>query len=599
MKRITSLLLTLLLFLCPLALAEESGFPGVWIENDGYGTLVILADGTARMDYYDGTVTECHWALTDEGAKFTDGMWLNSPMELPEANTLRVADGWMVFTREGFLPVTDPALLLGAEPVGEDGDPFLGRWELTLLIIEGEEVAPSLFGMTMDITFNADGTVVTDDGLEPYTTTWFVSYGSAVVEGDILVLDENDQLVLNTSDGSMIFTRLPEPEELPPVVEEPAPVEEEPLPTEEPATIEEEPVPQPDPVPVGEEGAAFLGEWTLFSMLIDGDPFDPALFGMTMILNFTEDGLVTVTDDLDTQTTTWHVADGAAMVEGSPLTLNEDGLLVLEDEEGSVMFFTQGEAEPAGELSEADDLLALLELLAQLEGMDDGLSDLPEEHQGFVGEWQLCYLMTGGLTGDLRSMGITGSLSLYSDYTGWLTGIADESGDWYEDEEGVIRFGENGMPLFLIDAEEDGLGVYLQYGTEAGGCMIFHQDPEAVWTPGLYPLQTPASAVEVTEPAASGGEIRLGVKYVCTSYSVGGVPNDASILGAEYAVLFREDGLADFTMSGFTFTDLGCTVAEDGTRTIHYVGNALPCVPTATGIDMDYFGIIYHMVPAE
>ena len=165
MKRITSLLLTLLLFLCPLALAEESGFPGVWIENDGYGTLVILADGTARMDYYDGTVTECHWALTDEGAKFTDGMWLNSPMELPEANTLRVADGWMVFTREGFLPVTDPALLLGAEPVGEDGEPFLGGWELTLLIIEGEEVAPSLFGMTMDITFNADGTVVTDDGL--------------------------------------------------------------------------------------------------------------------------------------------------------------------------------------------------------------------------------------------------------------------------------------------------------------------------------------------------------------------------------------------------------------------------------------------------
>ena len=69
MKRITSLLLTLLLFLCPLALAEESGFPGVWIENDGYGTLVILADGTARMDYYDGTVTECHWALTDEGAR--------------------------------------------------------------------------------------------------------------------------------------------------------------------------------------------------------------------------------------------------------------------------------------------------------------------------------------------------------------------------------------------------------------------------------------------------------------------------------------------------------------------------------------------------
>lgn len=441
--------------------------------------------------------------------------------------------------------------------------------------------------MTMNITFNADGTIVTDDGLEPYTTTWSVSYGSAVVEGDILVLDENDQLVLNTIDGSMIFTRILE--ELPPV--------EEPLPTEEPAPIEEEPVPQPDPVPVGEEGEPFLGEWTLFSMLIGGDPFDPALFGMTMVLNFTEDGLVTVTDDLDTQTTTWYMADGAAMVEGSPLTLNEDGLLVLEDEEGTVMFFTQGEAEPACELSEEEQLHAFVQLLGLISEVN--FSNMPEHHQGYVGEWQLCYLMTGGLTGDLRTMGVTGSLSLYSDYTGWLTGIADESGDWYEDEEGVIRFGENGMPLFLIDAETDGLGVYLQYGTEAGGCMIFHQDPEAVWTPGLYPPQTPASAAEVSAPAASGGEIRLSVKYVCTSYSVGGVPNDASILGAEYAVLFREDGLADFTMSGFTFTDLGCTVAEDGTRTIHYAGNAFPCVPTENGIDMDYFGIIYHMVPTE
>ena len=591
MKRIASLLLAFMLFLCPLALAEESGFPGVWIENDGYGTLVILADGTARMDYYDGTVTDTTWGLTEDGYRFGEGMWNNSPMELLDDNTLSVSDGWCIFTREGFLPTTDDALLLGAEPVGEEGEPFLGGWELTLLIIEGEEVAPSLFGMTMDITFNADGTVVTDDGLEPYTTTWFVSYGSAVVEGDILVLDENDQLVLNTVDGSMVFTHIPE--ELPPV--------EEPLPTEEPAPIEEEPVSQPAPIPVGEEGEPFLGEWTLFSMLIGGDPIDPALFGMTMVLNFTEDGLVTVTDDLDTQTTTWHVADGAAMVEGSPLTLNEDGLLVLEDEEGTVMFFMHPEEETLEdtELSDADQLLALLELLAQLEGMDDDLSDMPENHQGFVGEWQLCYLMTGGLTGDLRPMGVTGSLSLYSDYTGWLTGIADESGDWYEDEEGVIRFGENGMPLFLIDAEADGLGVYLQYGTEAGGCMIFHQDPEAVWTPGLYPLQTPASAAEVTAPAASGGEIRLGVKYVCTSYSVGGVPNDASILGAEYAILFREDGLADFTMSGFTFTDLGCTVAEDGARTIHYAGNTFPCVPTVTGIDMNYFGIIYHMVPAE
>ena len=489
MKRILSLLLAFTIFLCLPALAEESaqsltdaGFVGIWIENTGYGTLTIRADGSSTMVYYDGTTSESNWGLTDEGAKFLDGMWLNSPMTLLDENTLNVNNGWCIFTREGFLPITDSALLLGAEPVGEDGEPFLGVWELTTLITEGKKIDPALSGMTIHITFNADGTIISDDGLEPYTTTWFVSYGSAVVEGDILILDENDQLVLNAGNDSMIFTRV--------------------------LTSDTDPANPADPTPVDEEGAK------------------------------------------------------------------------------------------TPELSDADELLALLELLAQLEGMDD-LSALPENHQGFVGEWHLCYLMTGGLTGDLRSMGITGSLSLYSDYTGWLTGIAEEDASWYEDEYGVIRFGESGMPLFLIDAEADGLGVYLQYGTEAGGCMIFHQDPEAVWTPGRYPLQTPAGAVETTTPAASGGEIRLGTKYVCTSYSAGGVPNDASILGAEYAIFFREDGLADFTLAGFTTTDLGCTVAEDGSRTVHYAGNAFLCVPTEAGIDMDFFGIIYHMVPAE
>lgn len=597
MKRILSLLIAFTFLLCLPVFAEDSAtdatFVGVWIENTGYGTLTIRVDGTSTMVYYDDTVSECHWELTEDGAKFTDGMWLNSPMKLLDENTLSVANGWMICTREGFLPTTDQALLLGAVPVGEEGEPFLGKWELTKLILEDEEVDPALFGMTMLIDFQDSGLVVTDDGMEPYTTTWTVSHGSALVEGDILVIDENDQLILNASDGAMVFTRVPEPEELPQVEEDPAPIE------EDPASVDAEAAPQLDPVPVGEEGAAFLGEWTLFSILIGGDPFDPALFGMTMVLNFTEDGLVTVTDDLDTQTTTWYVADDAAMVEGAPLTLNEDGLLVMEDEEGSVMFFMHPDEATfeTSDSSDAEQLLALLAMLAQMEA--ESLAALPEELRGFVGEWYLCYCATGGLTGDLRPLGVTGTLILDADGYGTLSGLADESGDWYADEDGVVRFGESGMPLFLIDAEADGLGVYLQYGTEAGGCMIFHQDPEAVWTPGLYPLQTLAGAVETTTPAASGGEIRLGTKYVCTSYSAGGVPNDASILGAEYAIFFREDGLADFTLAGFTMTDLGCTVAEDGSRTVHYAGNAFLCVPTESGIDMDYFGIIYHMTPAE
>ena len=120
MKRLLSLLL-MLTMLTMTAFAKSSdlagsGFIGVWIENDGYGTLTLRLDGTSEMVYYDNTVTECHWALTEEGAKFLDGQWLNSPMALLDENTLSVANGWMIFTREGFLPTTDTALLLAPSP---------------------------------------------------------------------------------------------------------------------------------------------------------------------------------------------------------------------------------------------------------------------------------------------------------------------------------------------------------------------------------------------------------------------------------------------------------------------------------------------------
>ena len=333
--------------------ASEANFVGIWIENDGYGTLTLRLDGTAHMLYYDDTVTECHWEITEDGGRFTDGQWLNSPMKLLDDNTLSVANGWMVFTREGFLPTTDPAILLDATPVGDEGLPFLGEWKLVSLIMEGEEYAPSLFEMTMTLRFNADGTVLTNDGMTDYTTTWAVSYGSAVVEGDILTISENGQLIYNAADGSMIFD--------PVLPETPVPESTEPAFTEPEATEPAVAEPELTFTPVGEEGAAFLGTWTLEAIEAEGMTMNPALLGMSMTLTFTEDGQVSFTDDLETEITAWHVENGAAIIEGSPLTLTEEGKLIM-TEDGASMIFIQGE--PAADGSDADDLLALLELLA-------------------------------------------------------------------------------------------------------------------------------------------------------------------------------------------------------------------------------------------
>ena len=575
MKRILSVLtlLTCLLAFCVPAAAEDSAdFAGTWVETEGYGTLTIRPDGTATMVYYDGSEMDTTWAMTDDGYRFGDGMWYNSPMELLDENTLSVSDGWMIFAREGFLPTTDEALLLGAEPVGEEGEPYLGQWELVNLIIEDEDVDPALFGMTMTLTFNADGTVVSDDGWEPYTTTWYVDNGFAIIEFDILYIDEeNDLLIFDQEGDSMIFARV--------------------------LTAETDPPAMADPVPVGAEGEAYLGLWTLTSVDIDGMTIDPALFGMTMTLVFHEDGTVEIDEGLGAELYAWAVAENGVYVDGMPLTLDENGCLILEDEDGSKLIFSSGEPASASAPSEEEQLMALLALFSQMEGEE--LANLPEAHQPFVGDWHLIYVATGGLTGDLRSLGVTGMLTLNADYTGILSGIADEEAAWYEDEDGIIRFGEAGMPMFLIAEDEEETSFFLQYGTEAGGYMIFHLDEEAVWEPGLYPLAGIAPAAESGASAAAGAFL-MDVKYVCTSYTTAGFTMDAATLGAEYAVTFHDGGNVDFILAGIAMPGASYTVGEDGTHVIDYYGMLFPCVPTETGFDMDYYGsMMMHFVPAE
>lgn len=442
MKRILSLLLTILLLLCLPAMAEDaSGFPGVWIEVDGFGTLTILGDGTSRMEYYDGTVTECPWELTDEGAVFTEGQWLNSPMVLLDENTLSVANGWCIFAREGFLPTTDQALLLGAEPIGEAGLPFCGQWVLETIIMEGESYDPALFGMSMTVTFTADGLVTTDDGMEPYTTTWFESYGSAVVEGDILTLNEDGKLVMNASDGSMIFA-LVEPEV--PEVEAPeAEITVPEVPVTEITEVEspesefpmaDEPAADPVFVPVGEEGAAFLGLWSLNMINADGMEMNPAMLGMSMALTFQEDGSVLYDDGWEVVPMPWCVENGAAMVDGMPLTLNAEGQLIMTDEDGAMMIFTAGAAAPAEELSEEEQMMALLALLGQMAELDstDGMDYLNTK---FV----CSEFSTSGVTLDAATLGAEYAVFFREDNTADLTlaGYVIENLPYSINEEGV------------------------------------------------------------------------------------------------------------------------------------------------------------------
>ena len=303
-KLLCFILSALLLCACLPASAEDAASPyvDIWIENSGYGTLILFADGTSIMTYFDDTTTECHWEVTQEGARFTDGQWLNSPMELLDENTLSVSNGWAVFTRQG------------AEPSG--------------------------------VELNA--------------------------------------------------------------------------------------------TPVGEEGAPFFGTWTLDSLSFDGESYSAATFGMNMVITLNQDGTAISQEDTLSETTTWYAENGYAVVDGLLFSINADGQLVVE-EDGAMMIFQRGEdGSPAEELSEEEMLLALLAMMDQLNADEQDLSALPEALQGFVGEWYMVYTATGGLTGDLRTMGVTCTLTLNADGTGSIDFPTYEDATWYDDE-GIVQ----------------------------------------------------------------------------------------------------------------------------------------------------------------
>jgi len=96
-------------------------------------------------------------------------------------------------------------------------------------------------------------------------------------------------------------------------------------------------------------------------------------------------------------------------------------------------------------------------------------------------------------------------------------------------------------------------------------------------------------------------------KYVAKTYTTTyGDTRDASEVG-EYAIIFRENGTCDFTVSGITLPNLswglqkvaiGLTEVE--AFVINYYGTAFNAVITDEGFDMDYYGsMILHFVPEK
>ena len=538
-------------------------FIGNWVEEDGRGVLTFNQDFTAVMNFTDGDVYDMNWKTTEEGAMFTSGNWFDTPMVIENENTLNIGDGWMILCREG-TEDSDSDEIPVAQPIGAEGEAYFGTWTM------------DLGGMAMNLTLNQDGTCTMEMFGESEPGVWSIVDGKANVMGDELYIDGDGNLVMPSAE--MVFTKAGG--------------------AASSGTEQSAASTAVDYVPSVADD--FIGGWICKD--------DPSI--QLLLL----DGEANMIEGTECYTTTWTVVDGVAEFDGVKLYIQEDWTTGIVDMYGDLVAFERGYVEKpkasaaAPETSGSDDemsdeeLLALLALLAQMEG-NEGSSELPESLQPYVGTWHMVYLATGGLEGDLRSMGITGKLELNADGTGKLSGAADDSGNWYDDE-GQVRFGQAEAPLTLLE------GGFLRYGSQLAGYMVFSQDANAVWSPAPAATEVPvATAAPAAAPSTSfdSYEDYMDIKFVATTYTSFGNTMDASTLGAEYAVTFHANGTCEFIMAGINTPGLtwglqevamGLTKAE--AFVINYYGVNYNCIPTETGFDMDFYGTMnLHFVPAQ
>ena len=551
----------------PVAEVVETGtILGTWESSDK--TVEITEDGKLKMVYKsDGYTNHMKWEIVDGMPTVSLGTWKGS--------TIQFVDGYLIInysveqklTRVGDVPeiyVGPGGFEVPADDASAD---FLGNW----VEDDGRGV----------LTFNADFTAVMNftDG-RVYDMNWKTTdTGAMFTSGnwfDTPMVIENEN-TLNIGDGWMILYREGTQD-----------------------SGDEMPVAQP----IGAEGEAYFGTWTM------------DLGGMAMNLTLNQDGTCAMEMFGESEPGVWSIVDGKANVMGDEIYIDGDGNLVVPAAE---MVFTKAggaapETDDSDEMSD-EELLAFLEMLAALEAAEEDPtqapeaeptkkpakgSSLPEHLQPYVGTWHLVYVATGGMEGDMRDRGLTGKLQLKKNGKGTLSGLADDSGKWYDDE-GQVRFGKADTPLTLLD------GGFLRYGTELSGYMIFSQDKKATWSPAPAVTAAPAPAAG---PAASNAiglenlDNYVGKKYIAKTYSVAGFTQDATALG--YGFSLEKDGICELTMSGYPTllrwvagTGLHNGQAADAMM-IDYMGvMTYYAFLTAEGIDMDMNGMLLHFVPVE
>ena len=324
----------------------------------------------------------------------------------------------------------------------------------------------------------------------------------------------------------------------------------------------------------------YLGAWYGVSMDMEGTLYPLAELDMNITITIAADGTATLDTDGETEESTCFMRDGALMLDGAALVIEDGQMIYAQD--GMVMTLSR-EKPQAAEAAPIDESATL---------------------DSFKGVWTAVRVTADGATipAESADMG-SDTLTIYGDSCDLLL-----SGSLIDAL--PCRMDGSTLLISILDGESPAT-------IRTDGALAFELDDMLIWyeRAGDAPAQ-PEVPVEVPTdaPSAPAGQDGLTdltaiaeIRFVMTDADMNGYNMTPEALGGyEYSLVFHADGTVDFVMAGTAIPLLkwtyGKVPAADGGEIegiiIDFSGQALNVVPTDKGIDMDYFGtMLMHFAP--
>ena len=302
--------------------------------------------------------------------------------------------------------------------------------------------------------------------------------------------------------------------------------------------------------------SGFLGTWYLESMEEGGEIMLAAEYGMSISITFFEGGTAEMEAFGETESFTWTLQDGAAVVEmdGETMALTLDGDQLVAAEGDGTMIFGR-EPVVSAEVSPVREDVTL---------------------EDFAGSWQGTHVAMSGMRMPVAEMGIELGLVVQGN-----TATLDVFG--FEQDLACAMDGHtlvsDGFELY----ESDSMRFFLH---EDGALSCDTGDDLVLW---FERAQEGADTDTDADPGTGTGTDQSFVDtlFVCVAAEVGEMSVDVAMIG-RYDVIFHADGTASFTIGGVDLQ--GCTWRDDGTTIIlDFYTTLYEFVRVDEGLQMNYF----------